>query len=68
MSKPKNREYQVQARIALLVSVSVSADSLEEATQKARGMDSTAFVDVLGECIDVETRITGIYDSDTDLE
>jgi len=59
----KNKEYQVQALVKAIVSVSVNAKNVEEALQKSKELKEEDFVEILGEHLDGDFRITGIYES-----
>jgi hypothetical protein len=59
----KNKEYQVQAVVKTSVSVPVWAKTLEEAIEKSKGLKDDDFVEVIGEHIDGDFRITGVYES-----
>ena len=71
MAKQQNkaRNYEIQARLVLLVAKTVSADSVEEALQHAKEfMSQEDFVDILGDNIDGSFRITGAYESGLDTK
>lgn len=59
----KERSYQIQAKLDLLVAIEVSAKSLEEALQKSSNLKETDFVEINGDYIDGNYRITGVYES-----
>jgi hypothetical protein len=56
-------EFEVQAKLDLLVSTTVSAKSIEEALEKAKGLQETDFVEFLGDYIDGKFRVSGVYES-----
>ncbi len=67
MEKEKPREFEVQARLVLLTTLTVSAKSLEEAMAKAGLLQERDFVEFAGDYIDGSMRITGIFESSTSL-
>ena len=63
-TRQKIKSYQAQARINLLVSVEISAENLDEALAKAKRLEETDFVEILGEYISNEGfELTGVYTS-----
>ncbi len=67
MKKEKIRDYEVQAKLTLYTSTTVSARSLEEATEKSKNLKEQDFVDFNGDYIDGNMRITGVYESGFEL-
>lgn len=63
MTKNENKEYQVQAVIKNIVSVSIRAATLGEAMEKAQRLIESDFVEIKGENIDSGFRISGVYES-----
>lgn len=59
----KTREYQVQAKLELLISISTNASSLLEAIEKSKNLKEDSFADIIGDYVDGEMRITGVYES-----
>jgi hypothetical protein len=58
----KTKQFNVYSKILVESAVEVSATSLEEAVQKAKALDFDAFVEVLGEHIDSDYRLTGVFE------
>jgi hypothetical protein len=56
-------EFEVQARLNILVSISVSAHSLEEALEKAKHLSESDFVEFCGDYMDGEFKVTGVSES-----
>lgn len=67
MANKKNREFQVQARLSLLVTASITAKDPEEAIQKAKTLEESDFVDIHGDYMDGNFRVTGVYESNPEL-
>ena len=61
MNKDRQKDYTVQAKLDLVVSINISARSLEEALEKSKQLKVQDFVDILGDYIDGEMEITGMY-------
>lgn len=61
--KAKTRSFDVHARMNLLVSISISAQSLDEAVEASKKMAEEDFVDFIGDYVDGEFRISGIFES-----
>lgn len=61
--KQKVKSYQVQAVLHLMISVDVQAKSLDDALELSKTMKEVDFVDIQGEYIDGDMRITGAYES-----
>jgi adenosine deaminase len=61
--KDKQKDFEVQAKLELLVSVTVSAKNLDEAIEKSKGFRETDFVDILGDYMDGNFYISGVYES-----
>jgi hypothetical protein len=61
MTKNKLKQFTVSAKLDLLVSVEVTARSLDEALEKSKSLKVQDFVDVDGDYLDGEMEITGIY-------
>ena len=57
----KVKTYQAQAWIHTWVGVKVVAKDLDEALLKAKELEESDFVEVLGEPIDGSFELTGIY-------
>ena len=64
MAKDKMRSYQVQAVVVVQTAIEVMASSPEQALEKAKALDQDDFVEVYGDCMDSNFRISGIYESD----
>ena len=62
MKKLQERSYQIQAEVRSIVCVQVDAVSLEEAVTKAKAFSAGDFVEYLGEHIDGDFRISGVYE------
>lgn len=60
----KTTEYQIQAKLNLLVAIPINAGSLAEAIQKAADFKEEDFVTTEGECIGGDFKITGAYQSE----
>jgi len=66
--KPKKLQtYCIQAKLSLIVSTEVSAHDLDEALAKSKEMNEDNFVEILGEYMDGNHTITGVYLSDLDV-
>jgi hypothetical protein len=63
----KRKSYEVQAILKLMITVSVDATSLEDAVARSKEMEETDFVDMHGDYIDGNMRISGVYESYCDL-
>ena len=57
----KIRKFYVQAKIDVLVSVELSARTIDEALEKSKTLKVEDFITVDGDHIDSEMEITGIY-------
>lgn len=64
----KLKTYCVQGQLKLMVSIEVSAHDLDEALAKSKEFNEDDFVDILGELIDGNFKITGVYVANWDLE
>jgi hypothetical protein len=62
-NKQKMKDYTVMAMSNELLTLSISARSLEEAFQKAQDLKEEDFMEILGECMDGEFHIAGVYES-----
>ncbi len=60
MAKPKS--FQVWGELTLTVALPVSGDSLEDAMSRAKKFDVHDFVDINGEYMNGELRISGIHE------
>ena len=56
------KTFQVSAKLDLFVSTEIQAKSLEEALEKARKFKEQEFVTILGDYLDGNMEITGIYE------
>ena len=54
-------EFIITGKLDLLVDVTVSAESLEDAVQKSKELQVTDFIDFKGDYIDGRLEITGAY-------
>lgn len=63
-TKNRLKTYQVTARLALMVSTEISAESLEDAAIQAKTMKEADFVEVLGEFQDGNIFIQGVSDNE----
>jgi len=61
----KSIEYQVQAKLNLLIAIPIHAASLEEAVEASKKLEEADFVDISGDYLDGSMKITGIYQSET---
>lgn len=59
----KQKGYQVQAVLQLVVCIDVAADNLEQALDKSNKLGETDFIDSRGELLDSKFRISGVYES-----
>ena len=65
------KQYDVTARMILLVQHTIKAESLVDALEQSRGMNEQDFVKFKGEYVDGSIKITGVSKSgswDTDQE
>lgn len=60
MSNPI-KKFNIQAKLDLLVSIEISARTLEEALLKSKELEVDDFININGEHLDSEMQITGIY-------
>ena len=58
-----NKSYQVQAVLHLMVTVEVNAKSIDEAIETSKTFKETDFVEILGEYLDGNFNVTGVYES-----
>ncbi len=66
--KPKKLQtYCIQAKLNLMVSIEVSAHDLDEALAMSKEKEVSDFVDIHGDYIDGNMRVTGVYIADWDL-
>jgi hypothetical protein len=63
--KTRQKEYLVQARLQILVTVPVRCQTLQAALDYSKTLKDTDFVKVLGEYIDGVCEISGVYESET---
>ena len=63
--KDKQKDFEVQAKLELLVSITVTAKDLNEAVEKSKELHENDFTDFLGDYIDGSFRVTGVYESNT---
>jgi hypothetical protein len=59
----KKKNFDVQARLLLLVTKRISASSLEEAVEITESMQESDFVGFRGDYMDGNIRITGVCES-----
>lgn len=59
----KTKTFEVQARLNLLTTITIEAQSLEEAMAKSKTLKEGDFVNFEGEFMDGGMRITGLYES-----
>lgn len=57
----KIKDFQVMAKLTLDISIPVSAKTIEEAVEKSKVLDEHDFVEILGEYMDGNYEITGVY-------
>lgn len=62
MAKQKKKQIYVQAELKVFTSLPIDADSFEGAVLIAKEMAVTEFVKILGEHIDSEIKITGVFE------
>lgn len=67
MAKTQNRNFEIQAKLSLLATKTISAQSLEDALEEAKSLTETDFVTFLGDFVDGKLCITGVYESEGDL-
>ncbi len=63
MAISKQKDYEVQAKLELVVSITISAVDLDKAVEISKGFTETDFVDMHGDYLDGKFRITGVYES-----
>lgn len=61
----QNKKFEITARIVVITSISVVADSMEEAVVQAKELKETDFITVDGEYLDGSIRITGVSSPDS---
>lgn len=59
----KEKVFAVQARIIVDVMIEILAPDLTSAMEEAKGMNKDQFIDVQGEDLESDMRITGIFES-----
>lgn len=62
LKKPQERSYQIQAEVRSVVCLQMDTVSLEEAITKAKDFKADDFVEYVGEHIDGDFRISGVYE------
>lgn len=62
MSKEKNKKYAVQAKLSLSVCIETDGKNITEVLEKSKSLNESSFVKVLGDYLDGEFEITGIYE------
>jgi len=60
MTKTKQKEFSVTARIIVITSIPVVAASLEEAVAKSKGFDTTDFIEIPGEHCDSSCEVVAV--------
>lgn len=58
----KIRKYEIQAKMVLLTTKSITAVSVEDAMERAKFLQESDFVKFLGDYISGNMRITGAYE------
>lgn len=61
MSNKKLKDFNVYFEVNVSTSISIKAESLEDAISKARTMGVTDVVEIPGEHIDSSMELTGVY-------
>ena len=56
------KDYNVQAKLDILVAITVKAESLDKALEEAKLLKTKDFVIIRGDWIDGEHTLTGIYE------
>lgn len=56
------KDYNVQAKLDILVAITVKAESLDKALEKAKLLETKDFVTIHGDWIDGGHTLTGIYE------
>jgi hypothetical protein len=64
----KKKSYQVQSVLHLMVATEIYASSLEEALEMSKTMKEDSFVNIVGEYMDGNHAITGIYETLVDVD
>jgi hypothetical protein len=59
--KDLRKTYNLRASIKVITAIEVQAETLEEALEKGRQLDTENFIRFLGDHIDSEFELTGIY-------
>lgn len=60
----KNKTYIIMIDVKLSTDLEISADSFEEALEKAREFKTTDIIEFTGGHNDSEVKITGVYSND----
>jgi len=60
----KTKSYQAQAKVTVLTSIEIRAGNIEDAIVKAKELKQEEFVEILGEHLDSNFELTGVYTSD----
>lgn len=59
MAKPL-KQYEVTARMLILASITINAESLEDAVEQSKDMEEIDFIKFKGSFIDGSIRISGV--------
>lgn len=60
----KVKSFNVTAKLNITCNIDIKAESLEDAIEQARTLGETDFVDILGDFIDGNMYVIGVYDND----
>jgi len=61
MPKKTHREFYIEGRMCLTVGITISAKSLEDAFTRAKDLQITDFVDILGDHCDSTFAVSGVF-------
>jgi hypothetical protein len=54
--------FEVQARLVLITSISIGADSLEDAVEQSKDLQENNFIKFKGDYLDGSYKITGVFE------
>ena len=58
------KSFSVMAKVEIETSITIRAESLEDAVEKATNLKEADFVEIHGEFVGGEVKITGCYEND----
>jgi len=58
----KLKEYNLQFQIDVLTSITIKAESLEDAVERSKELGVTDIIDITGDHLDSSLKLTGVYE------